>query len=560
MNLNNYKFKLEYFLNGKKCIATEDSKLFTLKKINESDDRLNVAIVPNKKIELKKACFIYDFEFEKDDKIFVNGYQSWTTSREYGVKDKQLGLRNVSKPRTIIRTFAESCGDYDFTKYGGAGFFHSFTYSYVRNNNDKEMLLIGSMSEKTGYTIIYFDVKNNTITIEKDLEGLTIDSERLLCDVRKFVGTYDEVFDKYFGAMNLPKLKLDHLSGYTSWYNYFQKIDEKIILRDLEGITSKAGDKINIFQIDDGFESKVGDWHELDAKKFPNGLTPVVEKIHSKGIMAGLWLAPFSAEFKSKIAKEHPEWLIRNKKGKKFNGGFAWGGFWVLDFQIPSVREYIKSVFDKVFDEWGFDMVKLDFLYSACYIPRNNKTRGELMCEAMQFLRECCRDKLILGCGVPLGPSWGIVDACRISCDVETSFKDKFYCKCTNQEVISAKNAMNNSIFRRHLNHRVFLNDPDVFFLRNDGPKVPKFNWEQKKLLAQINNMFGSVLFVSDNVGAYGGQQLQTLVETFKKFDGKIKNCEYIDKKHIKIDYVQNNQEQSLTYNIYSGEYTIKNK
>ncbi len=422
------------------------------------------------------------------------------------------------------------------------------------------MLLIGSMSEKTGYTIIYFDVKNNTITIEKDLEGLTIDSERLLCDVRKFVGTYDEVFDKYFGAMNLPKLKLDHLSGYTSWYNYFQKIDEKIILRDLEGITSKAGDKINIFQIDDGFESKVGDWHELDAKKFPNGLTPVVEKIHSKGIMAGLWLAPFSAEFKSKIAKEHPEWLIRNKKGKKFNGGFAWGGFWVLDFQIPSVREYIKSVFDKVFDEWGFDMVKLDFLYSACYIPRNNKTRGELMCEAMQFLRECCRDKLILGCGVPLGPSWGIVDACRISCDVETSFKDKFYCKCTNQEVISAKNAMNNSIFRRHLNHRVFLNDPDVFFLRNDGPKVPKYNWEQKKLLAQINNMFGSVLFVSDNVGAYGGQQLQTLVETFKKFDGEIRNCEYIDKKHIKIDYVQNNQEQSLTYNIYSGEYTIKNK
>lgn len=72
--------------------------------------------------------------------------------------------------------------------------------------------------------------------------------------------------------------------------------------------------------------------------------------------------------------------------------------------------------------------------------------------------------------------------------------------------------------------------------------------------------MFGSVLFVSDNVGAYDGQQLQTLVETFKKFDGEIKNCEYIDKKHIKIDYVQNNQEQSLTYNIYSGEYTIKNK
>ena len=64
-------------------------------------------------------------------------------------------------------------------------------------------------------------------------------------------------------------------------------------------------------------------------------------------------------------------------------------------------------------------------------------------------------------------------------------------------------------------------------------------------------------MFVSDNVGAYDGTQLQTLIETFEKFDGTIKNCEYIDKKHIKIDYVRNNKEQSLTYNVYSGEYTI---
>lgn len=46
-----------------------------------------------------------------------------------------------------------------------------------------------------------------------------------------------------------------------------------------------------------------------------------------------------------------------------------------------------------MFDEWHFDMVKLDFLYAAAIEPRNNKTRGQLMCEAMDFLRECCGDK-----------------------------------------------------------------------------------------------------------------------------------------------------------------------
>ena len=76
MDLSNYKFKLEYFSDGKKCVATDDSKIFSLNKLNVSDDCLKVAIVPNQKIELKKASFIYDFEFDKEDKIFVNGYQS----------------------------------------------------------------------------------------------------------------------------------------------------------------------------------------------------------------------------------------------------------------------------------------------------------------------------------------------------------------------------------------------------------------------------------------------------------------------------------------------------
>jgi alpha-galactosidase len=53
-------------------------------------------------------------------------------------------------------------------------------------------------------------------------------------------------------------------------------------------------------------------------------------------------------------------------------------------------------------NEWGYHMVKLDFLYSVCLIPTKTKTRGQIMTEAMKFLRECVGDKLILGCGVPL--------------------------------------------------------------------------------------------------------------------------------------------------------------
>ena len=60
------------------------------------------------------------------------------------------------------------------------------------------------------------------------------------------------------------------LAGYSSWYNRYQDITEDTIREDLTGCRSLLclGD---LFQIDDGWEPKVGDWLETDAQKFPHG-------------------------------------------------------------------------------------------------------------------------------------------------------------------------------------------------------------------------------------------------------------------------------------------------
>ena len=115
------------------------------------------------------------------------------------------------------------------------------------------------------------------------------------------------------------------------------------------------------------------------------------------------------------------------------------------------------------------------------------------MCEAMDFLRDCVgEDKLILGCGVPLGPSFGVVDACRISCDVDLKYSPKYYNKMgINLELPSAQNAITNSVFRRQLNGRVFCNDPDVFFLRD---KNLTFTKEQRHLQQQQSQSVQALL------------------------------------------------------------------
>lgn len=557
MNVKDYTLKVCYRLNGvehednvdaKQLISGFENDLFSAKDVSDAD-RVKITINCKKPTELTLAELIYDHTYGNEERFFVNGYQSWTTSREYKKGDRQFGLRSFSN-LPFARKQSGAVGDYHFTEYG-KDLFHSFTYAYFKNGDKVE--IVGSLNERTGYTIMYADMRENIFAVVKDVEGLTINGEYELFDFVRCEGTYEEAFDKYFEAYPMKKTgRVDRLCGYTSWYNYYQNINESIILRDLEGL-KRAGDSATIFQIDDGFETAVGDW-TIDKKKFPNGLAPIVDKIHKQGLKAGLWLAPFSAQFKAKVIKDHPDWLIRDAKGKRVYGGVGWGGFYVLDIEKQEVRNYIKALFNKVFDEYGFDMVKLDFLYSACIIPRNNKTRGQLMCEAMDFLRECCRDKILLGCGVPLGPCFGIVDACRISCDVENSFKDKYYVKVTNQEIISARNAMNNSIFRRHLNGRIMANDPDVFFLRDDGMKKAKYTMTQKKLLAKINNMFGSILFVSDNVGAYDDEKLAILLDSYKKFDGKVLSAQYLTDKDICIEYEQDGAKHKLVFDMTTGE------
>ncbi len=556
--MNKPVFRLKYSLAGAVYETVGYSgPHFSVITVND-ESGVKLTLIPSRPITLISASLEFWHEYEKNEKFFVNGYQSWTTSGEMSSEDIYRGTTPLAGVTKYTKDMAITSGDYAFTRYEPRpGFFHSFTYTYLRRGDELEFF--GSLSERNGYTVFYSDMEKHIFSVEKDVEGLTISEPYEMFDIVRVVGGYDEVFDKYFAAMSLPaKKRVDRLTGYTSWYNYFQKIDENIILRDLKGL-SRARESVNIFQIDDGYEPFVGDWLDYNGRDFPNGMKTIADAVHREGYLAGIWLAPFNVQRgKSRILKEHPDWLIRNPDGKPQLGCVAWGGAYTLDIYNSEVREHLKNVFDTVLNDWGYDMVKLDFLYSQCRTPRDNKTRGTIMCEAMDFLRECVSDKLILGCGVPLGPAFGVVDACRISCDVDLSYGGKFYNSMSiNNELPSAQNAINNSMFRRHLNGRAFLNDPDVFFLRDHNLT---FTWEQKLLLAKINNLFGRVLFVSDDAGEYSEAELEVLKETFRESDAKILDVKCVGARtdgNYEIKFIENGEEKLLYFNLFTGASNI---
>ena len=534
----------------------------------KKDGFIKGVFTAKKDIEMKSLAVTYDKDFDDDDLFYANGYQAWTTSREFSKEDKFDGLFEPARITKFTAHFAGLSGDYHFSDcYGEKGKFHSYTYCYFREKGENEIKLYGSKSERQGFTIFEVDMNDEKFIIKKDVEGLRLKAgqEYVMFDLAVIEGDMDEVMDKYFfDFVGCKKPKIKHLSGYTSWYNYFQNINEDIIIRDLNGL-DRASEEVNIFQVDDGYQHAVGDWLVTDHKKFPKGMKYIADEIHKKGYKAGIWVAPFSAQCSSMIAKKHPDWLIRwNKTGKKMLGCQGWGGAYTLDIYNPEVRAYIKKFFDTILNVWGYDMVKLDFLYSQCIEPRNGKTRGEIMCDGVDLLREACGDKWILGCGVPLGACMGIFDACRISCDVNKNWRFELKKSLNinsivtgirfNAEIPSSQNAITNTIFRNHLDGRAFCNDPDVFFLRdiNIG-----YNWEQKLLHGKVNSVCGNVLFVSDNAGDFDDNRIDVLKDFFKDKAYKVNMAEFVGEDEIRLDFTEDGVEKSLTMNLITGESNV---
>ncbi len=544
------KFIISYKVNGTTVVSTQtDNVMYTLD-IVDTPERFTVKLNPKRDFELVDFRVEFPYTFINGDRFFANGYQSWTKTREFKADEVMKGVIKLSHITEYVKHYASLTSDEKIVSYSEKpGEFHSHSYTYVRNG--EKVKLWGSLCDKTGYTYYKVKMNENYFAYCKDVAGKMVTAPLDIFDIVYFEGTYEEVFDKFFSLFDMPATRKGAMSGYTSWYNYFQNITEDIILRDLNGLDF-AKDDVSIFQIDDGYEPFVGDWLDPCPKKFPNGMKYIADKIHEKGYKAGIWLAPFSCQKVSRVAKEHPDWLIKTEKGKPQLGCIAWGGAYTLDFYNEGAREYIKHVFDVVINEWGYDMVKLDFLYSECLTPRHGKSRGEIMHEAMAFLRECVGDKLLLGCGIPMSAALGVCDACRISCDVDLTYKGKIYNHIhVANEMLSAQSAINNSIFRRHLNGRAFMNDPDVFFLRNNNLK---FTLEQKKLLAKINNLCGNVLFVSDNAGDYDEEQRALLRKYLKKTNEKILAAEYVNETVIKLVIDDNSVEKEFVFDLKTGE------
>lgn len=352
--------------------------------------------------------------------------------------------------------------------------------------------------------------------------GETLESEPLLVS---FTGRpletlehYGDVFAQRMASRVLARVKQEGpagesavapppaVTGWLSWYSGLKNNISDAVLRDnLRHYAAEADRwKLQYWVIDDGWQSVAGDWLMVNEEKFPRGMKLVADGIRAAGLKPGLWVAPFMVSEVSVLAREHVDWLLKDERGEVVTSfTFADDSHWrgrqfVLDVTHGEAADYVRQVIRTIVREWGFALVKADFLFVAA-LPgvRHDPTltRCQVMRRALEIIRDEVGQRFLLGCGCPIGPAVGLVDACRTSPDV-APYWDR---PEADDGSPATRNAVRNVIARYWQHGRLFLADPDALMVREANTEL---TLDEVQTLATVVAMSGGLMMWSDVLDA----------------------------------------------------------
>lgn len=147
---------------------------------------------------------------------------------------------------------------------------------------------------------------------------------------------------------------------YDSWEATGFNVDEA----GQEVLAEKAASiGVERFIMDDGWfgernddRAGLGDWY-VNPKKFPNGLKPLIDKVHSLGMQFGLWVEPEMVNPDSDLYRKHPDWVL-NFTGRPRTEG---RNQLVLNLARPDVRAYVFDFLDKLLTDNDISFLKWDY-------------------------------------------------------------------------------------------------------------------------------------------------------------------------------------------------------
>ncbi len=443
--------------------------------------------------------------------FFKHGYQSWTPSEVLEVGASESHPRD-SVPRLLrLAHQSETARRLDAPEAATSELF-----TIVESETGERMLagFTGGASQLTTLTVpapdrivarVLLDAVELNPGEERPLEPLMMRSGG------RSAAHLAAGWAASLGSSMKARTRARYQRGWCSWYHYFHSISEEAMRANLQRLAAlRAEFPIELVQVDDGFQSALGDWTTTNAR-FPSGLRRLADEIRAAGFEAGIWTAPFLAARDSRLMSEHPQWFIRHPAGEPLRAAYntnwtssADGFAYALDPSNPGFLDHLREVFRTLTADFGYSYLKLDFLYAAAaegLRQDRGLTRAETLRRGLETIREAAGDAaFILGCGCPFGPAIGVLDGMRIGPDVAPYWKNQH----PGVGAPSTADAIHAIIARAFMHRQLWLNDPDCLMLRRTETQLSRD--EQAALAAAIAGS-GGMLLISDDMALLGAEQ-----------------------------------------------------
>jgi alpha-galactosidase len=147
-------------------------------------------------------------------------------------------------------------------------------------------------------------------------------------------------------------------------YNSWEATEFRVSEAGQMALAEKAASiGVDRFVMDDGWfgqrkddHAGLGDWY-VNSEKFPRGLKPLIDKVHSLGMDFGLWVEPEMVNPNSDLYRKHPDWVL-NFPGRPRSES---RNQLVLNLARPDVRDYVEGFLDKLLTENDIAFLKWDY-------------------------------------------------------------------------------------------------------------------------------------------------------------------------------------------------------
>jgi len=439
-------------------------------------------------------------------RFFKHGYQSWSASGGHDVGASRAHPRDTAHFITRVNHQSEPTRPPEFPEAHTSELF-----TIVESRGAAERILAGFIGAATSLS---------TLTVsspEKIVARAILDDVTLAPGAHRdldplFIAAADESAARMAarwadaaGRWMNARVGAPFQRGWCSWYHYFHAITEDALRANIKSLEAMRTEfPIDVIQLDDGFQSALGDWDTTNAK-FPGGLKKIAGEIRAAGFKAGIWTAPFLAARDSRLMSDHPDWFVthaetgepvrasHNANWTTSDDKFAYA----LDASHLAFRAHLRHLFAKLTRNFGYSYLKLDFLYAAAAPGRRhdpNLTRGETLRHGLEAIRAGAGDDaFMLGCGCPIGQAVGVVDGMRIGPDVAPVWGSTSL-GAGDPSTVYALDAI---IARSFMHRRLWLNDPDCLMLR---ARETRLTADERAALAATIVASGGMLIISDDM------------------------------------------------------------